>query len=102
MSEPSKMAAKRAGKPNWTEDKSGRILYNGTEVGEKEAAATLERNAKRRKANESQLQSASDEMTRTMMKRFSDLANENFDADERELRPILERRKAASATKPAK
>ena len=66
------------------------------EISDTEAENILKRNAARRMKNESEAARAekADPMLGTMMRKLQDLANEGFDLDEAELRPLLDKRKA--------
>lgn len=86
-------------KPRYYE-KGGKLYDAGVEISEKEADSILERNAVRRAKNAASVKAgtAEDAEKGAVMSKFSDLANKGFDDDEKQLRPILERRRAAKGT----
>ncbi len=79
-------------------EKGGKIYDAGVEISPAEAENILKRNAVRRAKNEAEVAKGAshDPMLATIMRRAQELANEGFDSDEAELRPILEKRKPKS------
>ena len=77
-------------------EKAGKLYDAGVEISDVEAENILKRNAARRVKNESEAARGekADPMLGTMMRKMQALANEGFDSDEAELRPLLEKRKA--------
>ena len=77
-------------------EKAGKLYDAGVEISDIEAENILKRNVSRRAKNESEAAKAEkdDPMLGTMMRKMQALANEGFDSDEAELRPLLEKRKA--------
>ena len=85
----------RAKNPRYYE-KSGKLYDAGVEISDPQAEGILRRNAARRIKNEKEaaLAEKQDPMLGTMMRKMQAIANEGFDADEAELRPLLDKRKA--------